>query len=190
MFVCSQSCLVPQRVDELVTSPHPAPHFVVETIPSYLVGVLQLVRQGSLDQNCHCELQIPPLFVEEDDPTVDLEVRWFIDYNLSVPRTQAPWPGSTFPLPGTFKDATATVRQTNGFNFDADADAITSNGIHLLEVVVGETAAFDDSATAALPNRTPKPGFTLAVYRFPINVDVQQDVPHCPLQLPSVQVCQ
>src|ERR1043166_9357969 len=79
VYVCAQSCLVPQSVDPQGDAPHPAPHFVVESIPSYLLGVLQLVRQGSLDATCHCQIQIPPLTVEEDDPTVDLEVRWFVD---------------------------------------------------------------------------------------------------------------
>ena len=186
VYVCAQSCLVPQSVDPQGDTPHPAPHFVVESIPSYLLGVLQLVRQGSLDATCHCQIQIPPLTVEEDDPTIDLEVRWFVDYKLSDPRSQAPWPGSTDTLKGTFDDPTAKVRQfRTGFNFDAD-----TNGTHLLEVVVGEPAAFDDSATAALPNRTPHAGYTLAVYRFPINVDVTQSVANCPQQLPSVKVCQ
>lgn len=193
VFVCAQACLVPQTVDELVTAPHPAPRFVVEQIPPDLITpVLNLVRQGSLDPPCHCQIQIAnALFVAEDDPTVDLEARWFIDYDAAVPRSQAinrrDTQGS---LAGTFKDANYLVRPLLEFDFDADNLGIATNGLHVLTVVVGETAAFDDSPNTALPNRTPHAGFSLAEWQFTIGVDVQQDVSHCPQQLPSVRVCQ
>jgi hypothetical protein len=192
VFVCAQGCLVPQSVDELVSSPHPAPYFEVEKIPSYLIApTLQLVRQGSLDPPCHCQIQIPSLIVHEDDPTVDLEARWFIDYDVAVPRSQAIVRRDTGgALAGTFKDATYVRRPLLEFDFDADNLGIATNGLHVLTVVVGETAAFDDGATTALPNRTPHAGFSLAEWQFTINVDVQQDRANCPQQLPSVRVCQ
>jgi hypothetical protein len=164
---------------------------VLESIPPYLATpVLQLVRQGSLDPPCHCKLQIPSLPVEEDDPTVDLEARWFIDYDVAVQHTQVIYHDDKgADLAGTFDDPTHIKRFVPLFDFDADAIGINSNGVHVLTLVVGETAAFDDTATA-LPNRTPRAGFALAMMQFTINVDVQQDVAHCPQQLPSVQVCQ
>ncbi len=191
--VCAQACLVPQSVDPIVASPHPAPHFVEQSIPTYLIApILQLVRKGSQDlANCHCVIEIPPLTVEEDDPTVDLEARWFIDYDPAVPRSQAIFRRDVGGgLQGTFNDATATQRTLNNFDFDADRFDITSNGVHVLLVVVAESAGFDDSPTAALPNRTMKSGYTSARYEFPINVDVALDRTHCPQQLPSIQVCQ
>jgi len=42
--------MVPQTIDAIVESPHPAPHIVLETIPSYLLArVLTLYQQGSTD---------------------------------------------------------------------------------------------------------------------------------------------
>jgi hypothetical protein len=187
--VCAQACLVPQSVDPIGASAHPAPHFVEQSIPTYLIApVLQLVRQGSLDpSNCHCVIEIPPLTVEEDDPTVNLEARWFVDYAAAGSHAIARRDnGGT--LQGTFNDPTLTLRTLDTFRFDADS--FVSNGVHVLSVVVGETTGFDDSSTAALPNRTMKSGYTLAQYEFPINVDVALDRTHCPQQLPSIQVCQ
>ena len=196
VIVCAQACLVPQNVEPVAPgTPHPAPHFVLESVPSYLVApVLQLVRQGSLDAAanppCHCQLQIPPLPIEEDDPTVDLEARWFIDYDQALPRTQVVFRRDTGgKLQGTFDNATLLQRAVPEFDFDADL-LVNPSGLHKLEVLVGETAAFDDSSTAALPNRTPKVGYALALMQFTINVDVQQDRASCPSSPPSVRICQ
>lgn len=190
VIVCalaSQSCLVPQSVDPIPESPHPPPYF--EGIPeSVMAPVLHLDKQGTADVPCHCVLEIPPLTVHEDDPTVDLQARWFIDYDVSVPRSEAPF-GGISPLPGRFNDATYTDRVLNKFDFDADAALVTSNGVHILEVVVGETAGFDDSPTAPLPFRSMKPGYTQALYRFAIDVNVQQITGSC-AKIPAVPVCQ
>jgi len=189
VLVCAQACLVPQSVDPIEVSPHPPPHFMLENIPSYLISpVLQLDRQGSLD-TCRCEIEIPTLYVEEDDPTVDLEARWFIDYDPAVQRSEVIQRHDTGgPLAGTFNDPTYTKRQLNKFDFDADAYGV-QNGVHVLEVMVGETAGFDDTVSAALPNRTMKAGFTAALYRFVINVNLQQITGSC-VKVPSVPVCQ
>jgi hypothetical protein len=189
--------MVPQSIDPIPTEPHPPPQFLVGEMPSYLVvPQLQLYKQGAADAAqkplpCHCVVEIPPLSISEADPTIDLTVRWFVDYDLSVARSINPVRQET--LPGTFNDATAIRRQIGKFDFDADALQILSSGPHVLEVVVGEKdAAFNDSAGASEPNRTPNPGFTLAVYRFFINVKVEQDParPSCPSDPPSVRVCQ
>jgi hypothetical protein len=196
VLVCAQGCLVPQSIEPIVEAPHPAPHFVLESIPTYLITpVLQLVRQGSLDASanppCHCFLQIPSLVVHEDDPTVDLEARWFLDYDANLLGSQVIIHRDIGgKLAGTFNDPTLTQRSVPEFDFDADERSINTNGLHKLEVIVGETAAFDDTSAAALPNRTPKAGFALAIYAFTINVDVQQDRANCPQRLPSVRVCQ
>lgn len=188
---------MPQSVDAIQSSPHPPPRFDVSdpvSFPTYLVDVpiLTLFRQGSTDvaRNCHCVIVIPELRVIEDDPTVDLTVHWFIDYNLSVPRTLAPWPGHDQPLPGIFDDPLATQRKINGFTFDADEANIVVSGTHTLEVVVGETGGFNTDSTAILPNRSMKTGYTAAVYKFVIDVHIEQTVTQCPGVLPSVRVCQ
>ncbi len=195
VLVCAQGCLVPQSVDPITQVPHPPPHFVLESIPQNLLApVLQLYRQGSQDAAatppCHCELELSIPLVEEDDPTVSLEVRWFIDYDPAVPATVRPW-GSPTPLPGSF-DTPDTVRAvTQPFDFDADAAGIVTSGSHTVDVVVGETAGFDDSPTAARPNQTMKSGSEADLYRFFIFVNVQADAsrPTCPSELPSVRVC-
>lgn len=200
VFVCAQfsaGCMVPQTVDAIQTEPHPPPQFLVGDFPDYLVAPqLQLYRQGTADAAqtplpCHCVVEIPPLSISEPDPTIDLTARWFVDYDLSVARSTSPV--RTEALPGTFNDATAIQRQIGKFDFDADALQIPSSGPHVLEVVVGETAGFNDSPAAGEPNRTPKPGFTFAVYRFFINVKLEQD-PARPSCLsdprPSLRVCQ
>ena len=55
VIVCPQvSCMVPQTIDAIgVESPHPAPHIVLETIPSYL-----LARVLTLLEECADRLQI------------------------------------------------------------------------------------------------------------------------------------
>ena len=195
VIVCAQGCLVPQSVDPIVTVAHPAPHFVLESIPTYLLPpILQLYRAGSTDLSatppCHCELELSVPYVEEDDPTVVLEARWFIDYDVGVPASVRPWQRST--LDQGF-DTSGTIRQLAPFNFDADAAGIASSGIHTVEVFVGETAGYDDSPTASQPNRTMKTalGYQGAAYKFVVNVDVQQDAsrPTCPTELPSLRVC-
>jgi hypothetical protein len=187
--------MVPQNVDAIQTEPHPPPQFLVGEFPDYLVAPqLQLYRQGAADAAqtplpCHCVLEIPPLSISEPDPTIDLTARWFLDYDLSVARSTSPVRAEA--LPGTFDDPTAVRRQIGKFDFDADALQIPS-GPHVLEVVVGETAGFDDRPGTGEPNRTPKTGFTFAVYRCFINVRVEQDParPSCPSAPPSLRVCQ
>lgn len=197
VIVCAQACLVPQSVDAIPTVAHSPPRFDVSSFPAYLLDryKLTLYRQtiadASLTPSCHCEIQIPPLPIIEDDPTVDLQVHWFIDYDLSVPRSLAPWPGSDLFLQGSF-DNPSTLRSINNFNFDADSAGIVVSGTHVLEVVVGERNGFDTRPTAPFPNRAMLPGYQPAVYKFVIDVHIEQtsQVPTCPSNLPSVRVCQ
>jgi hypothetical protein len=187
-------CLVPQSIEPSVTSPHPPPSFLVQTFPPYLLlPVLTLFRQGSADVSpCHCQLVLGPLSVEESDPTITLEARWFIDYDVTVPSSTRPW--QTDELAGTFDDPTKTTRATPAFAFDADRELITTSGVHIVEVVVGEQGGFDP-ASATLPNRGMLTGFTPAVYRFAIDVHLEQATGQCsqipPSQSPpSTRVCQ
>jgi len=197
--LANQSCLVPQSVDPIVEAPHPAPRFVLDLIPDYLLAapVLQLYRQGTADAThvppCHCYLELSVPWVEEDDPTVSLEARWFVDYDASV-RTSQLVQNSQI-LPSNF-NTTGTLRNLLPFNFDADAQSIVTDGVHVVEVVLAETAAWDNSPTAPQRNRGVLPGYSSAVYRFFVNVKYGQDAsrPQCPAQLPSLKlpagVCQ
>ena len=151
-------------------------------------------RQGSADATatppCHCDLELTIPFVEEDDPTVTLQIRWFIDYNPAVPATVRPW--QDYSLDGSFDNPSTIRALTQTFDFDADAAGIVTNGIHIVTAVVGEKTGFDDSPTAARPNRTMKGGFAADEYPFTVNVSVQQDAsrPTCPVEKPSLRVCQ
>lgn len=194
VIVCAQTaCLVPQSVDPIVEVAHPPPHFVLDSIRKELLPpVLQLYRQGSADAAltppCHCELELNIPLIEEDDPTVSLEVRWFVDYDTSVPATVRPWQPT--PLPGSF-DNPGTVRTLQTpFEFDPDTFGINTSGFHTVDVLVGETAGFDDTATTR-PFQTMKAGYEADKYRFFINVNVQEDAsrPSCPSAFPSVRVC-
>ena len=198
MLVCPQGgCLVPQTVDPKVVSPHPPPHFVVEKIQSYLLApVLTLIRQGTVDAAqtppCRCRLEfggVDGLVVEEDDPTITLQARWFLDYDAASPSSTLIWNSET--LPGNFDDVTAVERslQTPSFLLDADEKLIFTSGVHVVEVVVGESDGFDPSSTTQ-PNRAMKPGYTPAVYRFFVDVRVEQVPGQCPQTLPSRRICQ
>ena len=194
VLVCAltgEACLVPQSVDPIVTVPHPPPHFVLESIrKALLVPIIPLYRQGAADAAlnppCHCELELSIPLVEEDDPTIVLQTRWFVDYSVAVPASVLV--RHSFPSDLGF-NTPDTVRALDVWDFDADAVGITS-GIHVVDVVVGEKAGFDDSATAR-PNQTMLTNYTADTYRFVVNVNVQQDAsrPTCPVEFPSVRVC-
>jgi hypothetical protein len=197
VIVCalaSHACLVPQSVDPIPESVHPRPHFVVESIPSYylLSPMLQLYRQGPADQialpPCHCRLELSIPLVEVDDPTITLEAHWFVDYDPAVPRLAAPVQSET--LQGSFTNP-GTVRSLTAYEFDADALGISTNGVHVVTVVLGEQGGCAPAPTA-LPNRDMRPGYSADEHTFVVGVKVDQDStrPRCPDVLPSVRVCQ
>ena len=165
---------------------------MVDTIPAYLLPpILTLTRQGASDfaqtPRCHCQLEFNGLVVEEQDATISLQARWFIDYDVTVPSSTRVW--LTDVLAGNFDDVTATERPLRLFTLDADAVGIVTSGPHVVEVVVGESDGFDPASTTQ-PNRAMKAGYTPAVYRFFVNVIVEQVPGQCPQTLPSVRVCQ
>jgi hypothetical protein len=198
VIVCPQvSCMVPQTIDAIVESPHPAPHIVLETIPSYLLArVLTLYQQGSTDlaasPRCHCRLEFDALSVQEQDSTVTLEARWFIDYDpANLPSTRIAFSEQ---IAANFDNVTQTVRPLRTFVFDATAAGIVSSGLHVVEVVIGETTGFDPSSTT-LPNRAMKPGFTASTYKFVVDVHLENfsgqcDGPTFSPSPPAHRVCQ
>lgn len=197
VLVCAlanYSCLVPQSVDAIKEAAHPAPRFV--DIPDYLLApVIQLYKQGSSDLSarpgpCHCKLDLSILTVEVSDPTLSLEMRWFVDYNPAVPRFNNYY--HLDPLDGDFNSASTTrTILTPPFAFDADVLGIVTSGIHVVDVVLAETVAFD-SASTSRPNRAIKPGYPSDEHRFVIDVKVDPDPTRqtCPEGLPSRRVCQ
>jgi len=189
--------MVPQTIDAIVESPHPAPHIVLETIPSYLLArVLTLYQQGSTDlaatPRCHCRLEFDGLSVQEQDSTVTLEARWFIDYDTAnVPSTRIAFSEQ---IAANFDNVLQTVRPLRTFVFDAAAAGIVSSGLHVVEVVIGETTGFDPASTT-LPNRAMKQGFTASTYKFVVDVHLEQfsgqcDGPTFSPSPPAHRVCQ
>jgi hypothetical protein len=182
-------CLLPQSVDPVDTRAHIAPRIQVDSIPTeQLAPLLPLDRTTSTDiaAGCHCSIKLTVNRIEEDDPTVDLVARWFVDYDVNVPRSVAIV--KQIPLVGTF-DKTLTTRGPVVYEFEPDAVGIPANEpvpVHMVDLVVGETGGFDDEATA-LPFRTMKAGYEASVYRFAVKLDTASP---CRGQLPAQRVCQ
>ncbi|TMA45900.1 MAG: hypothetical protein E6J82_01090 [Deltaproteobacteria bacterium] len=171
MLVCAQAgCLIPQTVDAIVASPHVPPQIGPENIPDYLQPrVLTLYQQGASDVTssppCHCQLEFDRITVDEQDSTVTLEARWFVD-------------------------VTQTRRDlTNVFKFDAATAGAGSSGLHVVELVIAENGGFDD-ASLSLPNRAMKQGYASASYKFVIDLHLEQISGNCPSTPPSLRVCQ
>jgi hypothetical protein len=188
VMVCAQAgCLIPQDIEKKIEAPHPAPSIVVSTIPSYLLPPkLTLIRQGASDPPCHCTLLFDGLEVEEVDSTVALEAHWFVDYDTAVPSSTRIVASDI--LAPNFDDVTKTIRALRPFTFDADDVGITASGVHIVEVVVGETAGFDRTSVTQ-PNRAMKEGYTPAVYRFAVDVHLEQVPGQCPTTPPSKLTC-
>ena len=193
VLVCPQiSCLIPQDINASTPGPHGnVPVFLSESFPDYLLPpTLSLTRQGSVDAAmtppCHCELQFDQLKLEEN-PDIALEVRWYVDYDPSVPAS-TPFKRKD-KIDATFNDPTQTTRVVPTYKFDADGAGIVTSGIHIVEVVVAEVGGFNDTSPT-LPFRGMNEGFTSAVYRFAVNVTVEQVLGQCPRTLPSHVVCQ
>ena len=184
---------MPQSIDPEINSPHPPPTFLA--VPEHLLTpVLTLYRQGSADASpCHCEIRFDGLTVEELDSTITLLARWFIDYDPAVTSSTLVWQEET--LDPNFQDVTRTTRDLQPFDFGADRAGIVQNGVHVVEVVVGESAGFDRNSTT-LPHRAMLPGYVSAVYRFVVDVHLEtvaglqcSQVP--PSQSPpTVRLCQ
>jgi len=74
------SCMVPQTIDAIVESPHPAPHIVLETIPpTFSPASSPSISRAppilTASPRCHCRLEFDGLSVQEQDSTVTLEAR-------------------------------------------------------------------------------------------------------------------
>src|SRR5205814_8832196 len=91
----SGGCLVPQSVDPVTTRPHTVPRVDLANLPRYLLApFVPLDPQGPADvianPPCQCRLDVTSLVMIVDDPTVDVDVRVFVDYDLNVPQSQLP----------------------------------------------------------------------------------------------------
>ncbi len=175
-------CLIPQDVDK--THVNLPPRIVIESLPSqYIVPFLTLTR-ATRDVGCTCELTLSIPAVAEEDPSISLEGRWFIDYDKSLPATQRQ--AATSPLKGTF-DSTATVRAP-GPSFTVSPDALGGDGFHTVDVVIADQQGFlpSDDPSALLPNRTVSADYAAATFRFFVKVVTDTDLPQCPVIPPAI----
>jgi hypothetical protein len=167
------SCLVPQSVEPDTTRPHTVPRVDRSQLPSFfLQPSILLYPRGSSDiaANCHCHLQLPNITIIAEDPTVNVEGRWFVDYDISVPRSQAPFRHDT--LVGDFI-TTDTTRQYPSVGIDADALGLTT-GSHVIQLVLAEQAGFAPPETPP-PNQAVLPSYESSVFQFVVQVQAEPD---------------
>jgi hypothetical protein len=159
------ACLVPQSVDPAETRTHTVPIIDLSNLPTYLLTpVVPVYLQGSDDlkssPQCKCVLNIQIPAIKEEDPTVDIEARWFVDYNLNG-SAQSQLRALTQLLPGSF-NAPGTFRGPVVFVFDPVSRGITvdpalepNGSAHVIEMVIAEQQGFvPDFKTQLFPNRT------------------------------------
>lgn len=169
-FLLTAGCLVPQSVDPITTRPHTVPRVDLTTLPDYLLEPsIPLDPQEIADANanppCHCRLDVTIPDIIADDPTVDVDVRVFVDYDLNVPRSQPPV--LTIHLPGKF-DSMATIRPlTAPLSFDQAR--LGGPGTHVVELVLGETAGFAPD-TVSPPHRAMLSDYEASTFKFVIEV--------------------
>jgi hypothetical protein len=140
-------------------------------LPDYMLQpflTLDPQEQADLAQTppcqCHLEVSIPAIIA--DDPTVDVDVRVFVDYDLNVPRSQSPI--LTIRLPGSFESLpTDTTRALAPLSFDSAQ--LGGAGFHVVELVTGETAGFAPD-TDPPPHRAMLQGFESSDFKFVVEV--------------------
>jgi hypothetical protein len=169
LFVLAQGCLVPQSVDPITTRPHTVPRVDLTKLPDYMFQpflTLDPQEQADLAQTppCQCRLEVSIPAIIADDPTVDVDVRVFVDYDLNVPRSQSPV--LTVRLPGSF-ELTEPTRPLAPLSFDAAS--LGGPGFHVVELVTGETAGFDKD-TVSPPHRAMLQGFESSDFKFAVQV--------------------
>jgi len=167
LLVFAQGCLMPQSVDPANTRPHTIPRVDLTNLPNYLLQpIIPLDPQGPADLSppCHCRLELGFLQIIADDPTVDVQVRIFVDYDLNVTRTQSPLTSPT--LGGSF-DSSETTRPLELPILDSSN--LGGDGVHVVELVIGEAAGFAGD-TVFPPHRAMLPSFESSTFKFVVQV--------------------
>jgi hypothetical protein len=158
---------MPQSVDPATTRPHTIPRVDLKNLRDYeLKPSMLLYPRGPLDPtNCQCVLSVEIPSIIADDPTVDVEGRLFVDYDIDVPATNRRIDG--FILPGDFQSS-KTTRGSVVLTIDADRFGL-ADGIHVFEVVLAEREGFA-ADTVFPPQRATKPDYEASVFKFVVNV--------------------
>ena len=186
------ACLVPQSVDSNDTRQHTVPVIDLASLPPYFMAPTNpLYKQAQDDrtQQCRCQLQLVIPVVTDDDPTIDLQARWYVDYDLGTPPSQLPAAVPT-DLPGSFSQPGLS---RGGVAFDIDADALAP-GIHVIELVVAEKQGFaPDNANVILPHRSLLLGFDGTTLKIVVEVkpsNASQCDRNAPLRSPPlIRIC-
>jgi hypothetical protein len=169
LFLFAQGCLVPQSVDELKTRPHSIPRVNLRSLPEYMLQptlTLDPQEQADLTSNpsCHCQLEVSIPEILADDPTVDIEVLVYVDYDLKVPGSQPPI--DRIRLDGSFTN-TSTTRRLDPIVFDGAK--LRGPGLHVVELVMGERLGFA-STDVFPPQRAMLPDFESSTFKFVVQV--------------------
>jgi len=192
LFLLAQGCLVPQSVDEINTRPHSVPRVDLTALPNYMLQPLLTLdpqEQGDLTSNppCHCELAVSIPAVTADDPTVDVDVRVFVDYDVINTRSQSPI--FTVKLRGSFEETNPT-RKLELPPFDASR--LGGPGLHVVELVLGEAAGFADD-TVFPPHRAMLATYESSTFKFVVQVlapnPARQSCSDPPQLLPQTKKC-
>ncbi|HYV67437.1 MAG TPA: hypothetical protein VE964_14430 [Myxococcales bacterium] len=171
--VVAQGCLIPQSVDLENTRPHTIPRVDTVSMPNFLLQPMLVLDPGgpadaSASPPCHCQLHVGPLHIIADDPTVDVQVRIFVDYDLNVTRSQSPL--ASIILRGTF-NSSDTTRVLDSPNLPLfDSSNLGGPGIHVVELVSGEAAGFSNDISVFPPNRAMLPTFESSTFKFVVKV--------------------
>jgi hypothetical protein len=192
LFLLTQGCLVPQSVDELKTRPHSIPRVDLTKLKDYMlqpVLTLDPQEQGDLTSNppCHCQLEVSIPVIIADDPTVDIEVFVFVDYDLNVTASQPPV--DRFRLDGSFT-STETTRPLPPIVFDSAK--LRGVGLHVVELVMGERQGFA-STDVFPPQRAMLPDYESSTFKFVVQVlppnPARQSCSDPPQLPPQVKSC-
>ncbi|HEX9603594.1 MAG TPA: hypothetical protein VF973_07550 [Myxococcales bacterium] len=157
---------MPQSVDPANTRPHTIPRVDLTKLPDYLLQpflTLDPQEQADVSPPCHCELPVSIPAIIADDPTVDVEVRVFVDYDVNVPSSQV---NDRFTLRGSF-ESSDTTRPLSLPPFDSSK--LRGPGLHVVELVIGEAAGFAPT-TVFPPQRAMLPNFESSTFKFVVQV--------------------
>jgi len=157
---------MPQSVDPANTRPHTIPRVDLTNLPDYLLQpflTLDPQEQADVNPPCHCrlEVKIPPIIA--DDPTVNVEVRIFVDYDVNVTSSQR---NDRVTLEGTFGSSETTRLFPP---LELDSDKLGGFGLHVVELVIGEAAGFAPT-TVFPPQRAMLPNFESSTFKFVVQV--------------------
>jgi len=167
LALLAQGCLMPQSVDPANTRPHTIPRVDLTNLPDYLLQpflTLDPQEQADVNPPCHCRLEIliPPIIA--DDPTVDVEVRIFVDYDVNVASSQV---NDRVTLTGTFGSSDTPTRPFPALRLDSDK--LRGPGLHVVELVIGEAAGFA-ATTVFPPQRAMLSNFESSTFKFVVQV--------------------